>query len=453
MSISTAAVDHRSTARSGFILNIETTVASLLICFHMLLPLDLGMPGINVGKTLTPSIASSFVALLIIGWTSYGAVFAGFRRRFAVGMSLFVCVMVAASVHSWNPANAFSHTLRLYCCFVINYVIFVYLAERYGYKWMTRAVLVAGSIAAIIAVLEILLGLRIPLYQHFIEAASESGEGLDTRQLGFDFFRATGTMGNAIFMSILMVVCIPFVFELRSSLLRVMFLALLAGGAAATVSRTAGLGVAVFVIACAIVYRRKFWMIVGLCAVLVGAVALTSRGSKLDQNPYVQVWATRLGISTDAGTDRSEANVTLRAVNSAKVLKELQDNSSPIELAFGHGYLSAMLVARLDDGSPGTLDDTPVTILFEEGILGLVLFYGVFIAAAWESRRIARRSLQWYNGFALLACGFGTNFETYSMFNIVAVASISIVTARQYILPEPESEPKNDRIEVQTFSP
>ncbi|MDR3691839.1 MAG: hypothetical protein P4L46_20840 [Fimbriimonas sp.] len=432
MSTTLASATYPRSSHDILRLNIETTIGSLLICFHVLFPLDLGMPGLSIGKTLSPSIVSSLVALLVIGWTSYGKVFACFRRHFAVGVLLFVAIMVAASSHAWNAANAFSHTIRFYCCFAVNYAIFVYLVEQYGYRWMTKAVLIGGGLAAMVAMSELLRGTRLGLYQHFIDASSGSGDPLDSRQLGFDFARATGTMGNPIFMSILMAVCIPFAFDLKSGVARFVMLALLAGGAMATVSRTAGLGIFVFFFGCAFVYRRKFWQTMAVSALLIGVVAVSSLGQKVGEDPYLLVWAARLGLVDIGLGTRSDTNVSLRANNSTKVFKDLDENTGPLEFLLGHGYLSSMLIARVDDGSPGTLDDTPVTLLYEEGIVGLMFFYGVFIVAAWDSRKRARETLHWYGGFALLASGFGTNFESYSMFNIVAIGSIAIATARHW---------------------
>ena len=445
----TAPVEHKR-----FIVNVDTVVASILIFLHIALPLDLGVPGLNLGKTISPSIAASLFSFIIIWYTSRGKVFQGFRKPFAALFSVFILLLVVEVFQAPDAFIAMSHDLRMYFVFVVNYVIFVYLVERYGYRWMTRTILIGGCYAAVLAIGEIAVG-RIPIYQKFAEAAMAAGVDTDSSSgIGVDFFRASGTMGNPIFMSILMGVCIPFVFELRSSVLRFLIIALLLGGAAATISRTIGLCLIVLMIGCSMVYTRKFWIAMGS---IVGAFALVVviAGDALTQEPHVMVWEERLGLASGSGSSGSDANVVLRANNSKMLIQQVTEHSNPLQVLFGHGSWTAGWIAKTEDGGFGTADDTPVTIVYEEGVIGIFLFYGVFIYSLWKSRRYARKTLHWYNGFALVACGFGTNFEVLSMFNIVAVASIAIVTASKIggssepslLLKEVDSIPETPSLE------
>jgi|GEM_PF-1923613 len=427
--MSTAVLSNQSEkSKSNLTLNIDTIACSLLILLHITLPLDLGVPGINLGKTVSPSIAFTLITFFCIWITSRGKLLAGFKRPFSAVLSIFALILTIESLQTPQLFLAFSHVLRMYFVFVLNYVIFTYVVEKHGYRWMAKAVLVGGSYAALVAIGEVTVG-RIPIYQKFAESAAAAGVDTDSAiGVGFDFFRAMGTMGNPIFMSILMGICIPFVFELKSPILRMLLIALFLGGAAATVSRTIAVALIVLLIGSSFIYTRKFWITIGT---IIGffIVGLLFFGSDIQDEPHVLVWEQRLGLQQSSGGESADANVVLRASNSRKIIREITENSNPLQILLGHGYFTAGLIALTDDGSPGTLDDTPMTIVYEEGIIGVIIFYGAFFAYARDGRRYRKKTLHWYNGLALLACGFGTDFESLSMFNIVGVCSIAIVTA------------------------
>ena len=427
--MSTAVLSNQSEkSKSNLTLNIDTIACSLLVILHITLPLDLGVPGINLGKTLSSSIAFTLFTFIAVWFTSRGALFQGFRRPFAAVFTVFSLILTFESLQAPQPFLAFSHVLRMYLVFVLNYVIFVHVIEKHGYRWMVKAVLFGASYAATVAIAEVTFG-KLPLYQKFAEAAAVSGaDTFSPIALGVDFFRANGTMGNAIFMSVLMGICIPFVFELKSPILRILMVTLFLAGAAATISRTIAFALIVLLVGCAFVYTRAFWRTLGTIFALF-LVTIVVFGSYLQDEPHVAVWEERLGLKPSSG-DGADANVVLRANNSKKIIRAITEDSNPIQVLLGHGYFTSGSVALLDDGGPGTADDTPVTIAYEEGILGLLIFYGSFIAYAIDGKRYRKVTIHWYNGLALLACGFGTDFEAYSMFNIIGVCSIAIVTAR-----------------------
>ena len=414
--------------KSRFVLNIDTIACSLVVLLHVMLPLDRGVPTINVGKPLSASIVITLLAFITVWYTSKGELLKGFRRPFASIFTVFVLLVAFESFFAHEPLIAFSRVLRMYCMFVLNYVLLVYTIEKYGYRWLTKAVLFGASYAAILAIGEVTFG-RIPVYQFFADASAAAGLDTDSSfGIGIDFFRASGTQGNPIYMSILMGICIPFVFELRSSILRILLIALFLAGSAATVSRTIAVALIVLMVGCGFIYTRKFWLAV---STLVGTLVLVLVlfGSEIHDEPHVMVWEQRVGLRESDG-EQADSNIVLRANNSKKIIHEFTENSNPFQILIGHGYYTAGYVALVDSGGPGTLDDTPMTVLYEEGVLGFIIFYGAFCAYGYEGRRYRKVTLHWYNGFALLACGFGTDIETLSMFNIVGLVSIAIVTAR-----------------------
>ena len=96
----------------------------------------------------------------------------------------------------------------------------------------------------------------------------------------------------------------------------------------------------------------------------------------------------------------------------------------------GEGALSAAEVAHVVANGYTTLDNAILTTLFERGLPGLIVFYGSFLVILWRTRKMAFTSLHWYNPLALLATSVSFDFEAYSTFNILAVGSIAILTAK-----------------------
>ncbi|MDR3691629.1 MAG: hypothetical protein P4L46_19780 [Fimbriimonas sp.] len=405
--------------------NAEVTAVSLLIFVYTLLPLDRGVPGIPfAGKPLAPSVCATMALWFYLSYTSKNSIWKYLKLRYVRLQGACTLLLFVASFDTEFPMRAMQWAILYFCVFGLNYVILVYMIERYGLNWLIRTTLFCCSLAAFIGVLDTIGGFRIPLYQKFIDESMKSnGEAIT----GFDIVRGIGTQGNPILMATLMMVCIPYVFNVKSPILRVVFLAILAAGAAITVSRTIALGIIVFVIGLAVIYTRKFWICLGALCVLATGVFLSGAADKLLDDPIVMVWASRIGIGSSAGSEGSE-NVATRQEASKLAISKILDTWGPKEVVLGAGPGSSTEVGQEFRTGQDTIDNSTLTVLYERGFLGFILFYTAFFYILWQTRKQAKTSLHWYNLVALLAAGMSFDFEGNSTFNLLVMGSLAIVS-------------------------
>ncbi len=420
-------IEARSVPRKK--LNGEVVAACILILFYMLFPLDRGFPGLPLaGKTVSPAFCASGLVLGYLYLTSAGRILSRFRYKFAFYQLLFVPILVLSSAISKDPVQAFQGCLRYTATFIFDYVILVYLVEKYGENWLAKVVIFGGVTSALIASVDTIIGIRIPLYQKLYDLNTQATGWANAGATAFDTFRAIGTMGNPIIMATLMMVCVPYVFNIKSPVLRVIVFAILFLGAAVTVSRTIAVGVVVFIVGAAFIYGRKFLVTMATSFVVIVVLGLTSVGTFLADDPRVLIWESRLGVPGVQGAENANDNVATRQEVTGKALKQIA-GFGPKEIVLGRGVKSTAAVGEDMFAGYSTIDNATVTLLYEEGVLGVTLFYASFFVVLWRSRKKARVTLHWYNILALLACSISFDFEDYSTFNILVVGSLAIISA------------------------
>jgi hypothetical protein len=423
----TAAVPAPSNRRSGIWINLPIAVVSMVICFYTLMPLDKGFPYFPLlGRPMSMAIVATGIAFLVTLVTSKGALLQYLGRKYFVYQTIFFGFLILSSFLSPSPLVAIQLAVRYYCTFAINYILILYLIEKYGSGWLIRAGAGAAMLSAVIAMVDTFGGYRLPFYATFFETAKV----VENAEIGIDAIRGIGTMGNPILMSVLMLLAIPYVFSLRSPHWRAIGFILLLLGAATTVSRTFILGLIIFFAGWMIIYGKEFFKVLGVLIITFFALGISGVLDPLANDPRVQVWQSRMGLG-GPGAEFATGNIETRGDASQQAIRRMEENWGPIEYLVGEGALASAEVGQDLTAGYNTIDNTTVTIIYERGIPAVLVFYGSFIVALVIGRKHARRSLHWYAPIALLACGISFNFEGFSTFNILIAGSLAIITARR----------------------
>ncbi|MHB8837659.1 MAG: O-antigen ligase family protein [Gemmatimonadaceae bacterium] len=241
-------------------------------------------------------------------------------------------------------------------------------------------------------------------------------------------FRNAGTLGNPILFGVALVLLVPFILSVRQAVIRAVVLFLVLTAAALSASRTSLVGVAVFFLAGLVIYgRRSVSALVAATLVLLAATEMFGGWTEALNDPRVGFIAARYGlVDTDIATDAA-LNVSVRREVLANGARVMRNEWSPVDWLLGRGQLSQEEVGATVASSYNTVDNTLFGVLYEKGLIGLLLFCAAFGKHLYATRALRWSSLHWWAVPALFAMGVAFNFDAYSTFNVLVVGSMAIV--------------------------
>ncbi len=395
------------------------------MAFYVLLPLDRGFPTIPVfGRPLNSAIAATLVVFFVTAVQSRGAVLSHLREPYSLVQSAYCCVLVASALRAASPPSALHASLLYFCTFVLNYAVLRYLTRIDGVRWFSTFVVKVGIAGAAIGIAQSVMGIPTPLYDAWFKnyfATPAENYMLAT-------VRAAGTMNNPILYCVLMALVIPYTLDLKhmSSRALAVFTVLFAAGLSG--SRTV-LVVAAFAGGAVAVYRRR--MLLALPAIGLGlALLVASLGgpTAATQDARVAFLLERAGFKAESQADVSAAafGISLRREVLAEGFREMSQEWGGLTWIVGRGYFTAASVGEKVLPWYNTVDNVYLTVLYERGLAGLVLFVGAFITFLIRTRRAATITLHWYAPLALALAGLSFSWDGYSTFNILAVGSMAV---------------------------
>lgn len=395
-----------------------------LLALFIMMPMDRGFPSISQGgKPLSPVIIFVGLGLLWLILQGGFPLFGYLRRRYVVLMGGFCVIHILTSFKAGLPFVV--DALQFTATFLGGYVLFLHLAEKdgKGLKWLAPWVVTAGCIASVYGAVELFTGFQPGFYTTMFERANAVG----VSEAGSDLIRGQGTQGNPILAAATVVMCLPFIRDLERRWIRIAACTLLILGVLVTVARTALFPMAVFAVGWIYIERRSAakWL-APAAAGLVGGLATVM--VVFAENPFVSLWLGRLGIGPGASAFASmNANTRQETV---KLAIESMSTWSPPRFLIGMGANASKSVAERVSITLQTLDNTPFTLLYDRGIIALILFYAAPIGLLALFRRRAQDCLHWWAVPAQMAMGISFDYEAYSSFNLVVMASFAIATAR-----------------------
>jgi glycosyltransferase involved in cell wall biosynthesis/O-antigen ligase len=462
---------------------LRVLVASLM-GFYILLPLDRGFPAVPLfGRPLNSAIAATLIVFCVLLVRSRGALLAYLREPYCVIQSAYFCLLVASALRAPSPLSALHWSVLYYCTFVLNYVVLRYITSIHGTHWLSAAVAGLGVAAAGVAIVQGVIGIPLPMS----DAWFENYFGRPPENYALATARASGTMNNPILFCLLMALVIPYAFDLSRRSARALALFIIMFAAGLSGSRTSVFVVAVFAAGAVFVYRWravKALPAVGaglvLLAVALGWLTPAGQGSRvtfltersgltagaktaLDSGPDAAAeaglkqkpaTASRPKPATDAELSAA-LGINLRKGALWEGLREMTQEWGPLTWIFGRGAFSVAAVGKRIRPWYNTVDNVYLSVLYERGLAGLILFVGAFISFLFVTRRASAITVHWFAPVTLMVAGFSFCWDAYSMFNILVVGSMALAMWHQEQLraPKPEAAANHrDRFAVPTIA-
>ena len=434
-------------------------LVGLLVAFYVLLPLDRGFPTVPVfGRPLNSAIAATLGVLFILVVQSRGAVLAYLREPYCVLQSIYAGALIVGALRAPSPPSALHWSLLYYCTFVLNYVLLRYVTRLYGTQWLSVVVVALGVAAAGVGIVQAVLGIPLPMYDAWFEnyfARPPEDYALATA-------RAAGTMNNPILYCVLMALVIPYAFDLGNRRVRAVALFTVMFAAGLSGSRTGVFVVASVAAAAVMVYRWRAVRAlpaVGLGLVLLMAsLSVVSSGAEASRLGFM---FERLGFLADRAAvdersrpvlnaeeatgsrtagieaankldaaERAEVSaalgVSLREGAVRETVREMLHEWGPTTWIAGRGSLTSATVGMRIQPWYNTVDNVFLCVLYERGLTGFALFAGAFLSFLVATRRAAMITVHWYAPLTLAVIGLSFCWDAYSMFNVLAVASMAV---------------------------
>lgn len=455
-------------------------LVACLIGFYVLLPLDRGFPTIPLfGRPLNSAIAATLGVLLILVVQSRGAVLSWARDPYVILQSLYAGALLVGALRAPSSPSALHWSFLYYCTFVLNYLILRHAIGLHGTQWLSRVVVGLGLAAAGVGIIQAVFGIPLPIYHAWYENYYSSLP----EDYGLPTSRAAGTMNNPILYCVLMALVIPFALDLRVRWIRAIALFTVMFAAALSGSRTGVFVVGAVAVAAVAVYR---WRAVrALPAVGLGLLLLVVSLTALSggQQSRFGFLVERLGFLTDqaavdersrpvldsgvktapepnavAGTqgppssatresrmagieaanrlgseERAEVSaalgVSLRQQVVLEAAREMTQEWGPGTWLMGRGSLTSASVGMRIQPWYNSVDNVFFCVLYERGLTGLALFVSAFIGFLFATRHAALITVHWYAPVILAVTGLSFCWDNYSMFNMLAVASMAVATS------------------------
>lgn len=472
----------RTDERMPLLSSIDPRIlVAVLIGFYVLLPLDRGFPTIPVfGRPLNSAIAATLAVLGILIVQSRGALLSWVRDPYVVVQVLNAGVLLVGALRAPSAPVALHWSFLYFCTFVLNYLILRYVVGLYGTQWLSRVVVGLGLVAVAVGIVQAVVGIPLPMYHHWYVSYFRG----PPEDYALATYRESGTMSNPILYCVLMALVIPFALDIRLRWMRAIALFAVMFAAGLSGSRTGVFVVAAIVAAAVAVYR---WRAVrALPAVALGVLLLVFSLTALrgGQQSRLGLLVARLGFlanqsavdqrsrpameprpapgtmptaaagapaPTSSGTTASEATgmaavnklsdeeraevaaalgVSLRQQVVIEAAREMTQEWGPGTWLMGRGSLTSYRLGMRILPWYNSVDNVFICALYERGLIGFALFTGAFLAFLVATRQAATSTVHWYVPLVLAVTGLSFCWEAYSMFNILAVASMAVAASR-----------------------
>ena len=441
-----------------------------LVGFYVLLPLDRGFPTVPLfGRPLNSAIAATLIVFSVLLVQSRGAILSYLREPYSLIQSAYFCVLIVSALRSATPLSSLHWSVLYYCTFVLNYVILRHSLSHHGTYWLSAVVAALGTAAAAVAIVQGVIGIPLPIY----DAWFENYFGRPPENYALATARASGTMNNPILFCFLMALVIPYAFDLRRTSTRAVVLFIIMFAAGLSGSRTTVFVVAVFAAGAVFVYR---WRAVralpsavaglALLAMALGWLTPAGQGSRItfltERSGFTAGSKTALDPVPDSPSESrsgkapatassaprkpaSEAElsaalgINLRTGALLEGLREMTQEWNMLTWVFGRGTFTVASVGKRLRPWYNTVDNVYLSVLYERGLLGLLLFVSAFISVLLVTRRVAAITLHWFAPVTLMVAGFSFCWDGYSMFNILPVGSMAVAMWHQEQLRAPRN--------------
>ena len=387
----------------------------LLAAVNLLLPVERGFPPLRIlGVPFAINVVVSLFALALVSVAGRNVLVSHLRNPYTVCQALLVAVLVIGAARSNRLSTSLAMALLYFSTFVANYITCHHIVRSEGSQRVAAVLGTVGLVAATVGIIEWTLSEPLWFYEQFADVPSAA------RIVPGLAYRVWGTLGNPIVYSTALLGTLPFLVR-QKRMATMVSVGLCVVAAGATLSRTAILIGAVSALVLLTRVKRARIVVLGgvACFVLLLAASMGQVSSLNEESELVR----RITGDDRAATQNIETRLEAMRTLQASLLE-----GTVLQLLVGNGLRSSGDLVETDIRDSDTMDNTYLTLLYEIGIPGLLLY---LVPLLWVLSTPCDRSMRFHKAAVVgwLAAGLSFTSLYYGSCNFPAVVSMAVLTA------------------------
>lgn len=397
-------------------------VSLVFFSAQLLLPVERGFTVIRLfGAPIYLPMIINLVGIILISSWYPKRIFSSVSKPWVVLNLVFAIFSFLTSVIATRWDISLFYSYLWISNFVFCYLIVDLVVEKIKLKGLVLVICTVVVCQIAVGIIEGLFQTRFLMYElgSLDYLLSMGAVVLGERGNTWDL-RVFGTLGDPILFGSALMLSIPFLAKLNHRLIRPVLICMASFVALMSLSRTVFLFFGCYLV----LYFYKSSVlkkVAATLAILAIFMVVISIDSPLSLN-----WGMRLEEERAA---QEMGGVEMRTNMAVHAFEESLMNSSLWGALFGHGWYSTSEIANQYFEVSTTIDNAYLTILYETGLMGLIL-YLVICSLPLRSIRGRDNSLLVAGYVGILLCGF--SFVTHRVFSINLLAmTILVVISRR----------------------
>ncbi len=385
-------------------------ISLLFFGAQLLLPVERGLTITSLfGAPVYLPMIVNFVGVVLIFLFHPARIFSKASKPWVIANFVFAVLCLCTSLISTSWQTSLFYSYMWVSNFVLCFLIVDLLVEKIKLKGLVLAISAVAVCQIAVGIMEGFFQTRLLIYQLASLNYMNSMGAIVLADRGNSWdLRILGTLGDPILFGTALMLSIPFLARLNHRFIRLSLICAASVVALMTLSRTVfvflGCYLAVYLWNCSL--SRK---VAAALAVLAIFLVLTHVDNPLSDN-----WSMRLD---DEAAAQNGGGVELRKEMTTEVIADSLWRSNLWQALCGHGFYSTANIASQYQDVSTTIDNAYATILYENGLIGLILY----LVICWlPFRSISRASPRDYlliAGYgAILLCGF--SFVSSMVFSV-----------------------------------
>ena len=394
-----------------------TGLVVFVAAINLLLPIERGVPYLRFGPiSLMGPVAFNLIAFASLLFTRPIRTLRRFRHPPLFWQGILVLILFARAAFSPDVTLATATAILYSATWVAQFGLFLSILDWIGRAAFARAYCAVAGVGAGLGILEGLFGYLLPPYQlfRFLEAVSEG------RLPGGTTGRTDGPPGNSILFAFIMVLTIPFAFEIRSRLLRWGLIAMILVATGLTIARVGYLMLFIVAMGGLLMGGRRARAsatAIGLALSVVVVVMTVFSSSPLVERVLDRV----------SGKGEATENVCFRTEALRLAVGRTFDDGRIDIGVWGAGIREGDQVGQGLSVKVTTLDNVYATLFYEGGLLLLgtyLVAHGFHVRRLWAGYGPA--GLYWFGAVAGLVAGvaFVSIYTVGANFSLVATLAV-----------------------------
>jgi hypothetical protein len=399
-------------------------ISLLFFGAQLLLPVERGFTVMKLlgAPIYLPMIINVVGIVLLLFWFPKQTFMRSLSKPWVVLNLIFAAFCFFTSLLSTDWQTSLFYSYLWISNFVFSFLIVDLLFQKIKLKGLILVICTVAVFQIAIGILEGFFQIRLPIYElasvRYLSSmgavvSGERGNSWDSRVLG--------SLGDPILFGTVLMLLIPFLVKVNQRFLRFVLIGVVSLLALMTLSRTVllffGCYLAVYF------YRSSLSQrVIATVALLATFVVIFNVNNSL-ANEWSERFQEEL-LAPETGGVAMRESMAIQAIEDGVL------NSDLWSVLCGHGFYSSKEIGGQYLQVSTTIDDAYVTVLYENGLIGLILYLLICFLPFRNTSRGRENHLLVAGYVGILLCGF--SFVTYRVFsvNLLAMTILVAMTSR-----------------------